>query len=165
MGELFLQLLSIRRMKVCVTRVLLCVLLLLPVPLVFARQLQGHGQSSATPSPSPESQPQSQQSSTGAAAERARDEANLKMQDEIQDILNSDPLLDGAQIQTTADDEANSPDRHGAKRSATPESLAACPPVYPLAQSRGQDHRQVTAVAAAPQRARSKHNATAANQN
>lgn len=76
----------------------LCLLLLLPV----FRQGQNPP---AAMSPSPDNR-QPQSSSPTPAEERSRDEANRTMQATIEDIFKADPILEGAQIQTTVDDEA-----------------------------------------------------------
>ena len=83
--------------------ILLCVLLLVPFPVVFAHEPQDRGQStqSATPTPTPDIQP----SPLSPSERQSHDEANLAMQDEIRDIFEADPILDGAHIHPAVDDE------------------------------------------------------------
>ena len=83
-------------------RILLCVLLLSAV-LGFSQQPQTQDPPRTPPSNAPDN---SQQPPQSATQDQSKAGVNQRIQSSIQDLLSSDPILDGVDIQANVNDES-----------------------------------------------------------
>jgi hypothetical protein len=83
-------------------RILLCILLLSAV-LGFSRQPQNQDPPRTTPSTSPDNNSLPTQNAT---QEQSKAGANQRIQSSIQDLLSSDPILDGVDVEASVNDQS-----------------------------------------------------------
>jgi hypothetical protein len=86
------------------TRILLCILVLSALPAFSQQSPQGQDSPQATPSTAPGNIPS--QSLEVAPSDQTRDEANTMIENSIQDVLSSDPILDGVDVQASVNDQS-----------------------------------------------------------
>jgi BON domain len=82
-------------------RILLCILLLSAV-LGFSQQPQHQDPPRNAPSTSPDNSPPTQ----NATQEQSKSDANQRIQSSIQDLLSSDPILSGVDVEASVNDQS-----------------------------------------------------------